>query len=409
MSKFQDTKQRYYIETDVLSESKKRINHIIDTFDKIFVSFSGGKDSLVTLHLVEEVFKERGIKDPVNVIFRDEELIPETVIDFVLKYMRMKDRFAFRYYAVPQLNYYFVLGELREYVQWDPNRKWMREKPKGVIESLGEYWDKNPVTQHNMNRAMLGNVKGKVALINGIRASESLTRYRSCLAKKNENYINSTDAKNVKFCKVIYDWSEDDVFKYLYDRKIKYCQIYDMQMFSKQTLRVATPVHKNAYRELKALRGMYPKFYENLINIWPEIDTQAKYWEEYDEMGILNKYEASWEGILRYCKERIRDQTMREKAIEQVCLCRDIRRRNARRTGSTHGRIIDERNFWGYPLFHVWKQVISGNYSRGIQAKSLDQINKADREYEQKHKEWLNYVDRKKQRNHFGSLEVKNT
>jgi len=39
------------------------------------VCFSGGKDSLVTLRLFEEVRKEEKIEDPINVIFRDEELI----------------------------------------------------------------------------------------------------------------------------------------------------------------------------------------------------------------------------------------------------------------------------------------------------------------------------------------------
>ena len=44
--------------------------------------FSGGKDSLVVLHLVHEVAKERNIKKPIDVVCRDEELIPDEVINF---------------------------------------------------------------------------------------------------------------------------------------------------------------------------------------------------------------------------------------------------------------------------------------------------------------------------------------
>lgn len=393
------TKQRYWIDTDVLTEAKKRIKHIFATHDKVMVSFSGGKDSLVVLHLVEKVKNELGIKGPLDVIFRDEELIPDDVINFVLDYAKQTDRFNFKYFAVPQLNYYFVMGELKKYIQWDVDRagNWVREKPDlpGLIGSLGDHWDKNPLTQHNMNTVMLGEEKGKVALLNGIRASESLTRYRSCLAKKNENYINSCDAKNVSWCKPIYDWSEDDIFKYFYDEKITYCSIYDMQLFAKQTFRVATPVHKNAYQELKKMREMYPIFYQQIISIWPEIDTQARYWSEFDEYYAIKKYPKTWEGIIQYCEDTIDNKEMRDKAIEQIKLCRDTRRRNMKRTHGLKGRIIDERNFWGYPMLHVWKNIISGNYARGIQAKSLDQINKADREYEEGVEEWQNYLRRK--------------
>jgi predicted phosphoadenosine phosphosulfate sulfurtransferase len=42
---------RKHLETDVLVEARKRIHHIYDCFDTVVVCFSGGKDSLVALHL----------------------------------------------------------------------------------------------------------------------------------------------------------------------------------------------------------------------------------------------------------------------------------------------------------------------------------------------------------------------
>lgn len=77
-----------YIDTDVYTETKKRIHHIYDLFDSVVVCFSGGKDSLATLHIAWEVAQERG-KTHIDVIFRDEELIPDEVINFVDEYRKL--------------------------------------------------------------------------------------------------------------------------------------------------------------------------------------------------------------------------------------------------------------------------------------------------------------------------------
>lgn len=78
-----------YLDIDVYEASKERLKDIISTFDKCYVCFSGGKDSLVVLHLMKEVYEEMGIKKPLDVVFRDEELIPTVVIDFVQSYQKL--------------------------------------------------------------------------------------------------------------------------------------------------------------------------------------------------------------------------------------------------------------------------------------------------------------------------------
>ena len=119
-------RRKIYIDTDVYEEAKKRVHHIYDTHDSIAVCFSGGKDSLATLHLVWEVAQQRG-KKKVKVIFRDEEFIPNVVIDFVQGYKNY-DWVDLDYYCVPLLSSRYILGTVKEDVQWDIKRKHIRKK-----------------------------------------------------------------------------------------------------------------------------------------------------------------------------------------------------------------------------------------------------------------------------------------
>ena len=57
-----------YINKTVLEASKERISMAFDNFDKLYVSFSGGKDSTVMLHLVMEEAINRGRKVGVLII-----------------------------------------------------------------------------------------------------------------------------------------------------------------------------------------------------------------------------------------------------------------------------------------------------------------------------------------------------
>ncbi|WP_381420197.1 phosphoadenosine phosphosulfate reductase family protein [Staphylococcus hyicus] len=361
--------QRKFIDIDVYTMAKKRIKHIIHTFDTLIVAFSGGKDSLVTLELVDEVYKELGIKEKVKVIFRDEELIPDDVINFVKTYAE-SGRFDFRYYAIPLKSTKFILGETIDYVQWDKNRKWLRQPPEYAITLSDD--DNRVFDQYTADEFVASKEKGRIAIINGIRADESLTRLMSCVVKKNENYINSSGIKRIKFCKPIYDWTEKDIFLYFYQKGITYCETYDKQMLNNQMLRVATPLHAENAKRIGKLRTLYPTYYEQLIDIFPEMLVQERYWNEYDRYGIIDKYEPTFDGIRQYIKENIsgEQQLLALKRVKTT----EITRKNKLKKGQ------GKHNYGGYPVLHVFKQVVNGNYKREIMP--VSKMTNKDKEFE---------------------------
>ena len=356
---------KQYLDIDVYEAAKQRIKHVLNLFDSVLVAFSGGKDSLATLNLVKEVYAELGIKEKVKVFFRDEELIPDDVINFVQQ-MAESGEYDFRYYAIPLKSSKFILGKTYDYIQYDPNRKWLRQPPSYAI-TLPE-GDNRVFSQYEADEFICAQEKGKVAIFTGIRADESLIRLRSCVNKRNENYINATDNKRIKLVKPIYDWTEKDVFVYFHHKNIKYCPIYDNQMWNRMGLRVSTPLHAESSKRFDKLRTLYPVFYQQLINLFPEMIVQGMYWNELERTKKFDTdaYPHTAEGIYAYIDAEIPDTAQRKLARERASQALTMRK-NRMKEGQT-------ANFGGYPLLYIFKTIQNGQFKRVIQPKKVPSL-----------------------------------
>lgn len=337
-----------YIDIDVLTAAKQRINHLIDTFDTLAVMFSGGKDSLVVLHLIKEVYDERGITKPVNVVFRDEELIPMEVINFVDKY-RQEPWIKMVWFAVPLASTKYILGMCHVYTQWDKKREHIRPMPEWAVTTAPD--DTRIFDQYTMDDYAAEYYKGKVAFLTGIRSSESIMRFRASVNKLNENYINAVPSTDrVKLCKPIYDWEENDVFRYFYDRNIAYCKLYDQQMWAGQSLRVSTPLHAESAKRFDKIKQSAPEMYAKVIEIFPEMLAHERYYKELDRDAIKAKYGQTYEGVRAWIEENIEDEEQYRKALK--------------RYNSVMTRAIKFPNV--YPPKHLLNAFMSGAYKREI-------------------------------------------
>ncbi len=339
---------KQYIDKNVVEASQERIAQMYDLFDTVVCMFSGGKDSMVCVEMCRREAERRG-QLPLDVIFLDEELLPNIVIDMVDDY-RQRPWVNMRWYAVPMYNTKFVLGETETIVTWDPQRKWIREKPPFAI-TLPE-GDDRIFRQQEIDAFAVDGYAGKVAFVLGIRTAESLTRYRSIVNKLNMSWASaSKTSKRVQLCKPIYDWQEDDVMKWLHEEGFTWCALYDDQHLHGSPLRIATPLHGETAKDFGKWRRLDPDFYERLVEAFPEMQVQERYWKEYDRESKFTPYLADgFDGVERYIKDHITDPRTKRNCLRRL---REF-------------RIFTASGKPGYTPQHLLNHIVGGTVHRVI-------------------------------------------
>ena len=206
----------------VLDAARKRIAKSFDMFERLYVSFSGGKDSSVMLHLVMDEAKKRNRK--VGVLIIDlEAQYTDTIKHLEEMVEEYKDHIELHWFCGELLLRNAVSNYQPRWVCWDESKKdlWVRPKPS-LASDLSQYDFYVPKMEFEELMVIFGEwySQGKTtgAFI-GIRADESLHRYRAIVSKKDGLMMN--DCKwTTKVCKSlyniypIYDWRTEDIWVY---------------------------------------------------------------------------------------------------------------------------------------------------------------------------------------------------
>lgn len=328
------TRQRMFLDISCVDAARERVRHVYDTFDTVCVQFSGGKDSTAVLYLAKEIHEERGL-GPVKVIFRDEEMVSPAVVEY-LEEVRNYDWVDMEWYCLPQGQEVWVLGR-REYILlWDPRRqkkgRLYRDIPPWAITAAHFGLDPMKAIPQSIDYYTMQGKAGRTAFLTGVRANESMVRYRSCVQKLHENYINvpyrMKKSIPLRFAKVIYDWTTDDVLKYVTEEHgAKYCEYYDLAAMTGSNTRVGIPLHCVAIRRIGDVVATEPEFYDRLYNCFPQIDAQRRLWVDFDMEAMISDYASrGWKGVKSCIEENVLTPGLKRRAMSYAA---EFRRKQA--------------------------------------------------------------------------------
>lgn len=300
------------LDIDVLTAARERLQYIYDTFDTVCLQFSGGKDSTAVLLLMKE-FHEKHNLGPVKVIFRDEEMVSPSVVKYV-EWVRDQPWVDMEWYCLPQGQEVWVLGR-REYVLlWSPKRaaegRLVRPIPEGAITAESFGIDPSVPIPESIDYYTMQGKKGRTAFVTGVRANESMVRWRAITQKPHEPYIAAPYKmkRNIplRFAKIIYDWKINDVLKFISDNDFPYCEFYDWAAVAGGNPRVGIPLHSVAIRRIGDVIQTEPEFYDRLVECFPQIDAQRRYWVEFDKEKLIAGYAANgWDGVRDCIKDNM--------------------------------------------------------------------------------------------------------
>lgn len=212
-----------YTDQSVLDASRERISWAFDVFPKLYISFSGGKDSTVMMHLVCQEARRRG--RTVGVLIVDLEAQYEATATHV-------ERMVTEYEDVIDLHWFAGEMALRNGVSnyepkwfaWDREKQdiWVRPKPALAVDqdSPGYEWYEPGMEFEEFVVEWAewyadGDLCGCFV---GIRADESLNRFRT-IAVFDKNMMEGKRytthvTEQVYNIYPIYDWRTEDIWRF---------------------------------------------------------------------------------------------------------------------------------------------------------------------------------------------------
>lgn len=269
-------KRKYNKDKNVYEAFQERIKFIFDNFERIYLSFSGGKDSGMLLNLSLKYMRENNIKRKLGIQILDNEANYQHSLNFMHEIIEENlDILDVYWCCLPITLPCTVSAYMIDWQCWGNRDKerWIRPRPdKKYIVTFENH--KFPFFKEDMRYDEFWDgfsewySQGKLcANMIGIRAVESLNRFRAIMNEDKITYKNmcwtKKNTEHTYNAYPLYDWRTEDIWTANSKFDFKYNKLYDI------FYRAGVPVHK--------MRVASPFMSESKssLNLYRVIDPQA--------------------------------------------------------------------------------------------------------------------------------------
>lgn len=271
---------------DVVTAAKMRIVNIFSNGTKVYINFSGGKDSMCLAQLVVELIEEGKI-DPsrIEVVFIDEEGMYEDIIENVKwwrkKFLLLGCQFTWFCLQVKHYNCLEMLADAESWICWDENYRdrWIRTPPPFAVFKHPMLKERRETYQSFLARYMIDG-----ASVDGVRMSESFQRVKymsTSMGAMMSKGGNVTVSKNNRISP-LYDWRDTDVWLFIKDRKlplpVAYMYLYQVGV-KQNMLRVSQFFSVDTVGSLVNLSQFYPDLMERICAREENAYIALLYWD----------------------------------------------------------------------------------------------------------------------------------
>lgn len=265
---------------DVVKAAQTRIVNTFRNGLPVYMSFSGGKDSLCLAHVTLDLIQRGQIApEQLTVHFVDEEAIfpciERTVMEWRKKFLLVGAKFEWYCVEVKHFNCFNNLSNDESFICWDSTKKtvWVRNPPPFAIRTHPLLKPRKDTYQDWLPRIGMDGIT-----IIGIRTAESVQRL------KNIALMNNAKKKITNRLQIfpIYDWANNDVWLYLLKNKVEIPEIYLYLWQSgtgKGQLRVSQFFSVDTAKSLVKMNEYYPNLMERVIKREPNAYLAALYWD----------------------------------------------------------------------------------------------------------------------------------
>lgn len=267
--------------SSVYNQTLLRLKKIFSSFDNIYISFSGGKDSSVLLNLCIDYIRKNRLKCRLDVFHMDYEIQYRETIDYVDQVLNSNQDILDVYRICVPFKVPTCTSMFQQYWRpWDEDMRdqWVRQQPKDCYTQKDFPFFKSNMWDYEFQLRFaewihLRNRAKRTCCLIGIRTQESFNRWRTIHSKRNYYHQGLKWIHLIKtniYCAYpIYDWLTTDIWTANGKFGWSYNHLYDLFYQAGIPLdkqRVASPFISQAQSSLKLYRAIDPDMWGKMIN-----------------------------------------------------------------------------------------------------------------------------------------------